>query len=70
MRRYNGQTCFEFSALILGNEDGMIGKRDVLVRERGRANSSGNEILDKVNISQRSYDPLRDLMLLPSGTDS
>ncbi len=44
--------------LILGNEHGIIGKRDILVRKRGQANSSGNEVLDKVSISHRLYNPL------------
>ncbi len=47
----------------------MIGKRDILVRKRGQANSNGNEVLDKVSISHRSYDPLSYVMLFPNGTD-
>ncbi len=47
----------------------MISKRDILVRKRGQANSNGNEVLDKVNISRRSYDPLSYVMLFPNGTE-
>ncbi len=32
VRRYNGPSCSEVAALIPGNDDGMIGKRDILVR--------------------------------------
>ncbi len=54
VRCYNGPYCSEVAALIPGTEDGVIGKRDILVRKRGRANSNGNEVLDKVSISHRS----------------
>ncbi len=47
----------------------MIGKRDILVRKRGQANSNGNEDLDKVSISHRSYDPFSYVMLFTIGTD-
>ncbi len=33
VRRYNVPSCSEVAALIPGNEDGMIGKRDILVRK-------------------------------------
>ncbi len=32
VRRYNGPSCSEVAARIPGNYDGMIGKRDILVR--------------------------------------
>ncbi len=60
-------SCSEVAALILGNEDGMIGKRDISVRKHGQANSSGNEVLDKVSISHRPYDTLSYVMLFPNG---
>ncbi len=69
VRRYSGPSSSEVAALIPGNEDGMIGKRDILVRKRGQANSIGNEVLDKVSISRRSYDPLSYVMLFLNGTD-
>ncbi len=65
--RYNGPSCF--GALIPGNEDGMIGKQNVLVRKRGQANSNGNEVLDKVSIRHRSYDSLSYVMLFRNGTN-
>ncbi len=67
--RYNGPSCSEVAALIPGNEDGMIGKRDILVKKRGQANSNGNEVLGKVGISHRSYDPLSYVMQFPNGTN-
>ncbi len=45
IRRYNGPSCSEVAALIPDNEDGMIGKRDILVRKRGQVNTNGNEVL-------------------------
>ncbi len=69
VRRYNGPFCSEVAALILGNEDGMIGTRDILVRKRGQADWNGNEVLDKVSISHRRYKPLSYVMLFPIGTD-
>ncbi len=57
VRLYNGPSCSEVAALTPGNEDVMIGKRDILVRKRGQTNSNGNEVLDEVSISHRSYDP-------------
>ncbi len=38
-RRSNGPSCSEAAALMPGDEDGMIGKRDIFVRKRGQANS-------------------------------
>ncbi len=69
MRRYNGPSCSAVAALIPGNEDGMIGKRDILVRKRGQANSNVNEVLDKESISHRLYEPLSYVILFPNGTD-
>ncbi len=47
----------------------MIGKRDTLVRNAAKPTRNGNEVLDKVSISHRSYDPLSYVMLFPNGTD-
>ncbi len=69
MRRQNGPSCSEIAALIFGTEDGMIRKRSIFVRERVQDNSNRNEVLDKVSISHRSYDPLSYFMLFPNGTD-
>ncbi len=63
VRRYNGPSSSDVAALIPGNDNGVIGQRDILVRKRGQANSTGNEVLDKVSISHRSYDPLSCVML-------
>ncbi len=41
VRRYNGRSCSEVAPLIPDNEDGMIGKRDILVRKRGQATRTG-----------------------------
>ncbi len=62
-------SCSEVAELLPGNEDEMIGKREILVRKRGQANSNGNEVLDKVSISHRSYDLLSYVMIFPNGTD-
>ncbi len=69
VRCYNGPSYSVVAALIPGNEDGMIVKRDILVRKRAQRNSNGNEFLDKVSISHSSYDPLSYVILFPSGTD-
>ncbi len=52
-RGYNEKSCSAVVAVISGNKYGMIGERDILVRKRGQANSNGNEVLDKLSISQR-----------------
>ncbi len=67
--RYNGLCCYNIAALIAGNENGMIGKRDILVRKRGQDKTSGNEVLVKVSITHRSYDPLIYVVLFHDGTD-
>ncbi len=36
VRSYNGPSWSEFAALIPGNEDGMIRKRDILVRNAAK----------------------------------
>ncbi len=54
VRRYNRPSCSEVSALMPGNEEGMSGKRDILVTKRSQANSNGNKIFDKVSIRHRS----------------
>ncbi len=47
----------------------MIGKRYILVRKCGRANPIENEVLDKVRISQRSYDLLSNFIQFPDSAD-
>ncbi len=69
VRRYNGPSCPEVAALIPENEDGMVGNRDIVVRKRGSLNSNGNEALDKVKVTHRSYDPLSYVILFPDGRD-
>ncbi|CDF33944.1 ATP dependant DNA helicase PIF1 [Chondrus crispus] len=48
VRRYNGPEASEVAALIPGNEDGEIGRRDIVVRRRGALNSNGNEVRTKI----------------------
>ncbi len=69
VRRCNGPSCSEVAALIPGNENGVIGNRDIIVRTRGTANADRNEVLDKVKICNRSYDPLSYVILFPDGGD-
>ncbi|CDF33021.1 unnamed protein product [Chondrus crispus] len=69
VRRYNGPEASEVAALIPGNEDGQIGRRDIVVRRRGTLNSNGNEVLDPISVSHRAYDPLSYVLLFPNGRD-
>ncbi|CDF37673.1 unnamed protein product [Chondrus crispus] len=69
VRRYNGPEVSEVAALIPGNEDGEIGRRDIVVRRRGTLNSNGNEVLDPISVSHRAYDPLSYVLLFPNGRD-
>ncbi|CDF36122.1 unnamed protein product [Chondrus crispus] len=69
VRRYNGPEASEVAALIPGNEDGEIGRRDIVVRRRGTLNSNGNEVLDPISVSHRAYDPLSYVLLFPNGRD-
>ncbi len=69
VRRYSEPSCSEVAALIRGNKDEMVGKRDIFVRKRDQANSNGNELLGRVSISHRSFDPLSYVVLFPNGTD-
>ncbi len=69
VRRYNGPSCSEVAALIPGNEDGAVGKRDIVVRRRGVLNENGSKALHTVSVSHRSYDSLSYVMLLPNGAD-
>ena len=48
VRRYNGPEASEVAALIPGNEDGEIGRRDIVVRRRGALNSDRDEVLDPI----------------------
>lgn len=69
VRRYNGPEASEVAVLIPGNEDGEIGRRDIVVRKRGILNSNGNEVLDPISVTHRSYDPLSYALLFPDGRD-
>ena len=69
VRRYNGPEASEVAALIPGNEDGEIGRRDIVVRRRKNLNSNGNEVLDPISVSHRAYDPLGYVLLFPSRRD-
>ena len=63
VRRYNGPESSEVAAL---NEDGEIGRRDIVVRRRGTLNSNGNEVLDPISVSHLAYDPLSYVLLFPN----
>ncbi len=39
------------------------------MRKRGQAYANGNEVLDRVSIAHRSYDPLSNVTLFSDGTD-
>ena len=67
--RYNGPANSEVAAIIPGSEDGEIGTRDIVLRRRGTLNTNGNEQLDKVSVTHRSYDPLTYVLLFPDGRD-
>ena len=69
VRRYNGPEASEVAALIPRNEDGEIGRRNIVVRRRGTLNSNGNEVLDPISVSRRAYDPLSYVLLFPNGRD-
>ncbi|CDF38639.1 unnamed protein product [Chondrus crispus] len=69
VRRYNGPEASEVAALIPGNEDGEIGRRDIVVRRRVTLNSNGNEVLDPISVSHRAYDPLSYVLLFQNGRD-
>ena len=69
VRRYNCLEASEVAALIPGNKDGEIGRRDIVVRRRGTRNSNKNEVLDPISVSYRVYDPLRYVLLFPNGRD-
>ena len=69
VRRHNGPEASEVAALIPGNEDGEIGRRDIVVRRRGTLNSNENEVLDPISVSHRTYDPLSYVLLFPNGSD-
>ena len=67
--RYNGPSTSEVAAIIPGSEDGQIGKRDIVLRRIGVLNTNGNEVLDTLSVSHRSYDPLCYVLLFPDGRD-
>ncbi|CDF39890.1 ATP dependant DNA helicase [Chondrus crispus] len=69
VRQYNGPEASEVAALIPGNENGEIGRRDIVVCRRGTVNSNGNEVLDPISVSHRAYDPLSYVLLFPNGRD-
>lgn len=59
----------EVAATIPGAENGMIGRSDIVLRRKGKATSNGNEVFDKVKVTDLSYDPLSYVLLLPDGMD-
>ncbi|CDF39089.1 ATP dependant DNA helicase [Chondrus crispus] len=69
VRRHNGPKASEVAALIPRNEDGEIGRRDIVVRRQGTLNSNGNEVLDPISVSHRALDPLSYVLLFPNGID-
>ncbi len=69
LRRHNGRSCSEVAALVPGNEDSVIPKPRHYSERRGTANANGNEVLHKVKISHRSYDPVSYVILFPDGRD-
>lgn len=66
---YNGPSSSEIAAIIPGSEDGMIWRRDILLSRRGTLNSNGKEVIDKLRVTHRSYDPLSYILLFHDGMD-
>ena len=69
VRRYNGPETAEVAAQIPGNEGGETSRRAISFRKRGQLSSNGNEVLDTISVTHRSYDSLRYVLLFPYGPD-
>ena len=68
-RRYNAPDASEVAAIIVGSEDELIGRTDVVLRYRAKLNENGFEKLSRIAISHRSYDALAYPILFPDGKD-
>ena len=69
VRRYNAPTSSEVAALIVGAENDLINKNDIILRHRAEMNENGYEKLSRIAISHRSYDALAYPILFPFGDD-
>lgn len=52
--RYNGLSTSEIAAIILGAEDGIVGRQDLVIRRRGELNANGSERFDIIPVTHRS----------------
>lgn len=64
IRRYSGSVTFELIAIIPNAEHRIVGRRDVILRQREDLNSNANEVLAVVLVTTRSYDTLSIVLLL------
>lgn len=62
-RRYNEPEISEVGVIIIGAEDGDVDTRDVVFRKRSSVNRNESQVLDKISIGRRAYDPLSYVLL-------
>lgn len=63
--RYNGSFASEISAVVRNARDGIVSRRGIVLRRRGKLNRKLNETLDTVSVTHTSYDPLSFVLFLP-----
>lgn len=53
IRRYNGPTTSENTAIVSNAENGIPGRRDIVLCRRRESNSNANEDLDAASVTHR-----------------
>ncbi len=69
-RRYYAPAASEVAAIVIGSDADHINRNDIFLRKRGVLNVNGNETLQRISVSHRTYDALCYPLLFPDGRDA
>lgn len=69
VHQYNSPSHLKIVAIISGAEDGIVGRKNAVIRRREERNTNGSAWFDTIPVTYRSYSPLSYVLLLPNGTD-
>lgn len=69
VRRCNGPSLLEIASIIPNAEDGIAGRRNIVLRRQGFLKSNESKVLDTTHVTHSPYRLLIYVLLLPVGQD-
>lgn len=55
---YSGPQAFKTAVVVLGAEDSIFGRQDIIICRFGKLNADGSNLFDTISVTHRSCDPL------------